>query len=101
MNPEPNGRHAACSALGGPPPEAQAIDRSDAQEELSGLRKVAGPLHEVAEHIPLAEMPFRRVPDQAARPGFDQQGDGTGQIAAVGPGAGQHQPALGEHFRVG
>ena len=110
---EPNGRRETVSASGrarvGRPERLEPgghvvgvrVGRGDAEEELAGLGQLAGPLHEVAEHVPLAEVSFGRVADQAAAPGLDQQGHRPGQVAVVGPGPGQHQATLGQDLGVG
>ena len=94
-------------ALGPQAPEALrhvvglGIGTEHPLEVLPCLGEVAGPLVQIGQQVPLADVTLRRVAQGLRRPRGRQHGDGPVEVARVGQRGRRHNPALGQHVGVG
>jgi hypothetical protein len=77
------------------------IDGGDPQKELPGPRKLTRTFREIGQDVPLSKVSLGRVPDESARPGFNQEVDGAGQVPVVGSRASEDETTLGEDLGIG
>jgi hypothetical protein len=76
--------------------EGVRIGRRHPGEQVPGSWHVPCSFIKVGQRVPLSEVSFLWSVDASFGP--LQQGDGTGQVALVGPAAGRHDPAFGDQL---
>ena len=71
----------------------------DELEPAGGLERIAGPIVQVAEHVPLAQVVVADPLGDLGRPAHRAQR--TLEVTPIGLGAGRHDAGLGEHVLGG